>query len=375
MLAALTARMPRLAMRVRWVLWRSVRAAFGSVLRAVRVMGRPREHSSVNLAIDSGAVSWGFIDYQELLASAEEYLGKEHVTKVIIEDRERYLREVRRQIRHKHITHYFYDPRSSSELPIRSWLQAIGLSVLLSWRGIVPIARLTDVPVRRWRAQTTLATSVTGTCLVLMDPSRVRQWCAHRSLVGPLPMPLSRTTLEVLRELRRGSPVNRGSVVFAGSLYEPRTTFLHQLAARLREHSVELELRTRVPGQPRTSNEDYWRGLASAEVIFTTADQESGPKIDHIDEPHLIYRYLEACAIGRPLVAQRVEGAEEVFTPNDHFVVYEGLEGAVESILRLLQDPALAVRVAEAGVQRAEQLVATNYFWSELNRAIGGTLR
>lgn len=360
--------------RVRWALWRTFRTAFGVLLRTVRGLRRPRELSSVNLAIDSGAVSWGFIDYEELLASAEEYLGVAHVTKVVIEDRERYLREVRRQIRHQRITHYFYDPRSSSERAIRSWLQAIGLSLLLSWRGVVPIARLTDVPVRRWRAQTALATSANGTCLVLMEPSRVRKWCAHRSLVGPLPMPLSRTTLDALNGLRGKTSVKRGSVVFAGSLYEPRTSFLGELAARLREHSVELVLRTRVPGEPRTPNEDYWRGLASAEVIFTTADQASGPRIDRIDEPHLIYRYLEAGAIGRPLVAQCVEGAEKVFTAGEHFVAYEGLEGAVEAILGLLRDPARATQVAEAGHKRAQELVAANYFWSELDRAVGGSL-
>lgn len=369
-----TLRLSPLVARLRWGFWWTIRILFGLLLRVIQMGSRSMAANSNKLAIDSGAVSWGFIDYQELLASAKEYLGPEHVAKVVITDRERYLREVRAQIRDMHITHYFYDPRSASERCARSWFQAIGLALMLARLGITPIARLTDVPVRRWRAQTALVTAAQGTCLILMEPGRVRRWCVHRSLVGPLPMPLSHRTFESLNEIRAANPVDKGAVVFAGSLYEPRTSFLADLADRLRDRSIDLVLRTRIPGRPRTPNEEYWSGLASADVIFTTADQAFGSGIDRIDEPHLIYRYLEACAVGRPLVAQHIEGAEALFAPGEHFATYEDLDGAVEAIIRLLNEPETASRLAEAGLRRAEEIVEANCFWRSLDHALGGTL-
>lgn len=336
----------------------------------------PRSEPTKTLAIDAGEVGWSLIEYQELLRSAKEYFGHGNVVKVVVSNRDRFFSEVRQQLAGCSITHYVFDPRSLSERAAVSWLQTVRVGLWLARNDIIPIARLTDVPVRRWRLQTAIVTARAGTCSILMQPARAARWCAHKSLVGPLPMPLSMETAEHLARVSRATEVRTGSVVFVGSLYEPRATFLRDLSASLSERSVELVLKTRAEGGRRIPDEEYWQTLASADVIVTTASQTFGKGLDRIVEPHLIYRYLEACAVGRPLVAQVVPGTECLFKPGDHFVPFEDVDSASEAILQLLDDRERRTQLGTAGLGLAKALASANYFWAQIdlglaNRAAG----
>jgi len=338
------------------------------------VGGRRSPSGPSVLAIDSGAVSWCFIDYEELFQSACEYMGPDRVVKVTISDRERYVRQVREQLEGQRVSHYFYDPRSASERPWRSWLQALGLATMFAWRGIIPISRMTDAHHRRPRAQTTLMSAREGVTLALMDPHRARALAVHPLIIGPLPMPLSRKTLLELAEIRKAERVQRGSVVFVGSLYDPRREFLWEVKRRLRQAGVELELKVREPGGRRISNDEYWRTLARADVILSTSTMSFGPGQDQLEETHLIYRFMEACAIGRPLVAQAVLGAEDLFCSGKEFFACTDPGSASEVILAVLGDEKLRERVAETGLRRAVELTEANYFWSSIDRSLDGAL-
>ena len=338
------------------------------------VGGRRAPSGPAVLAIDSGAASWLFIDYEELLESACEYLGPDRVVKITISDRERYVRQVRAQLEGQGVSHYFYDPRSASERPRRSWLQALGLATLFAWRGIVPISRMTDVHHRRWRAQTTLMSARGGPTMVLMSASRARMLAVHHHLVGPLPMPLSAQTFAQLRRIRNEEEVRSGSVVFVGALYDPRRAFLSEVQNRLRLAGVDLDLRVREAGGPRISNEEYWRTLARADVILSTSTMSHGPGQDRVDEAHLIYRFTEACAVGRPLVTQAVPGADEVFRADRDFLECTDAASAAEVILKALSNEELREQIAEGGLQRAAQLVETKYFWRAIDESLGGAL-
>jgi glycosyltransferase involved in cell wall biosynthesis len=134
-------------------------------------------------------------------------------------------------------------------------------------------------------------------------------------------------------------------------------------------------LRVREAGGPRISNEEYWRTLARADVILSTSTMSHGPSpVDQVDETHLIYRFMEACAVGRPLVTQAVPGADDVFRPDLHFLECTDAASAAEVILKALSNAELRERIAEGGLQRAAQLVETKYFWRAIDESLGGAL-
>lgn len=326
------------------------------------------------LAIDSGEKSWNFIEYEELFESAVEFMGPERVLKITISDREKYVRQIREQLRGQVVSHYFYDPRSASERAGRSWVQTFGLATVLAWRGVTPISRMTDAHYRRGRAQTALMSALGGVTITLMTPHCARKLAVHRQLVGPLPMPLSSRTFVELSRIRKEERVRAGSVVFVGALYDPRRAFLDEVGHLLSLAGVNLDMSVREAGGARISNGDYWRTLARAEVIVSTSTMSFGPGQDRVDQSHLIYRFTEACAIGRPLVTQAVPGAEDVFTPGSDFAECSDAASAADVILGLLQDAELRERIAGSGAESVTELVATNYFWSEIDNALGGAL-
>ena len=187
--------------------------------------------------------------------------------------------------------------------------------------------------------------------MFLMSAPRVRILAVHHHLVGPLPMPLSAWTFAQLRRIRNEEEVRWGSVVFVGALYDPRRAFLREVQNRLRLAGVDLDLRVREAGGPRISNEEYWRTLARADVILSTSKMSHGLDQDQVDESHLIYRFMEACAVGRPLVTQAVPGADDVFRADRDFLEWTDAASAAELILKALSNAELREREAESGLE------------------------
>ena len=326
------------------------------------------------VAIDAGEIGWSLIEYQELHQSALEYLGEDGVVRVVIQDRDRHFRELRQALAKHPVTHCVFDPRSLSDHPVRSWCQALGVALWSTSRGIVPIARLTDVQVRRWRLQTAVVTARAGTCSILMDPARAQTVCAHRSLVGPLPMALSRSTFTSVSQLSNSTSMTEHSVEFTGALYEPRTTFLTALKDLLLERGVRLKTRSRALGAPRASNDQYWRDLANSGVVVSTSHMSVMRGQDNLRDTHFVYRFIEALAVGRPLVCTPVHGAEHLLEPGRHFLPGVDPDSACEAVLSLLNDSELRERISSEGQRRVQELVEQNYFWREVDRTLNWAL-
>ena len=326
------------------------------------------------LSLDAGEIGWSLIEYQELHQSALEYLGAGGVLRVVIQNRDHYLRDLRTAIGEKPVTHCVFDPRSLSDRPVRSWFQTFLVAVWFASRGIVPIARLTDVQVRRWRLQTAVVTARAGTCSILMDPARAQTVCAHRSLVGPLPMALSRSTFTSVSQLSNSTSMTEHSVEFTGALYEPRTTFLTALKDLLLERGVRLETRSRALGAPRASNDQYWRDLANSGVVVSTSHMSVMRGQDNLRDTHFVYRFIEALAVGRPLVCTPVHGAEHLLEPGRHFLPGVDPDSACEAVLSLLNDSELRERISSEGQRRVQELVEQNYFWREVDRTLNWAL-
>lgn len=83
---------------------------------------------------------------------------------------------------------------------------------------------------------------------------------------------------------------------------------------------------------------------------------------------------MEAMCHGIPVVATRVDGIPEMVADGETglLVEPEDVAGFAEAVQRLLQDPALRMRMGEAGRQRAEQLFAPAKYAVAMNRIYAG---
>jgi hypothetical protein len=326
------------------------------------------------LCMEGGPAGWAIIELNELAASAEEYLGAGRVHRLVVPSRDVYLRTVREAMDAVRPTHYLYDPRTGSQHWFVAPWEAFRIGLMAARRGVVPIGWLTDLPIRRWRLQVAIATSVAGVTMTLMNPPQVARIFPHRRLSGPSTMPLSEATLDTLKAIRASyysTPAPIPRAIFTGSLYEPRTTALMAIRNGLRARGLELEILSRELGGPRVPNEVYWERLATAEIVVTTADQVVGPGVDRTGLPHLIYRYTEALAAGALLVAPAVPAIERYFVPGEHFVPYGSNAEAVDLIARYLGDHEARLRIALRGHARAASLIRARACWVAIDAALG----
>jgi len=324
------------------------------------------------LAIESGAKGWELIEYQEIHRSACEYFGNDSVAKVVVDDRRRYLRELRKSLRLDKPTHYFYDPRTGCQGRWRSLWQSLAVALILQWNGIIPIAWLTDLPVRRWRRQCFIVTAHSGVTVTLMSAERMRGLFPHHRLTGPSIMAVSAQRLEHLRSLRAIRPqASDARAVFSGSLYEPRSTILNEIGVGVRKRGRQLEILARPLSGARVTNEEYWARLVQSDIVVTTADQIVGPGIDDLGMPHLIFRYSEALAAGALLIAPTVPGIERYFIPGTHFVSFGSPDDAAEKICFYLNNEDARLEICRAGSARFASLVHLNSYWVTIDCALG----
>lgn len=339
------------------------------MVRIVSLTARTREEKIAavpRLCIESGPVGFTLLDVKEVEQSAREFFGPDHVLRNLVENRTRYLRAARMALRAGGVTHYWVDPRSGHQNFFRAVGQSIGLALLLAYYGVKPIVWLTDVPARRWRLQAEILCAGSGVCFVLVDPrsSEIRLCGAH--FVGPVVLPLSEATLDRLSAMKSNvSPSSLPRAVFAGSLYEPRISFLEGVRRRLAHEGWTLELIGRGPGFERRPDEEYWRNLLEADVIVTTSMPfKLGAKGNDLTlQPHLIYRYAEALACRTALVAPHVPGSDGVLSSGVHYLNFESEEECADIVVRLLENAELRAEVAQAGQARLREMLAEGAFW------------
>lgn len=344
--------------------WRQLIRATGRTDASIR--------RNTTLCIEAGRPGWSSIELKELYLSACEFLGPEKVHKVVIEKEGNYLQQVSIALDAIRPTHYMFDPRSSSqEWGLGIW-QAFKLSCWLAARGITPIALLTDYPMRRWRIQTAIVTARRGLTVAFMPLRCVQASFPHSRLLGPSLMPLSEETLNYLNDIfERREVQSPNCAVFAGSLYEPRTTILKEIKAGLNERGVDLDIIGREPGAPRTPDNDYWARLTNAAILVTTADHSQAQNAEPMKIRHLIYRYIEATACGTLLVAPAVPCIERYLTPGRHFVAFDSVAEAVDAIEHYIRNPQERAKIANQGRQRAHALIRARIYWTSIDVALG----
>ena len=345
------------------------------LVQLVRVFGSNLSESNVSvLAIESGSKGWGLIEYEELLASAEEFFESKNVVKVTIESSKTYLSTVKMALKNERITHYFFDPRTGSQNFFLSLIQTFLLAVMLQRRGVIPIARLTDLPFIRWRFQCILLTSFNGVCVSVMSRKCIGGRIPHDRIVGPALMALSKGRLrKLISEKQKIDPTTNPRVVFVGAMYEPRASFILELKKELCDRNIDIQLFSRELGEQRSASELYWDRLVTADIIFTTAFVLYERGYENIDELHLGYRYTEACAAGALLIAQNVDGLENVLVSGSDFLSYKSVIDAANQIEKAYKDKNLLRDIARNGTDAITREVMGDTYWLNIDKALGNT--
>ena len=343
------------------------------VLTHTVALFHPRQKAS-KLCLEAGEGGWKIIEYQELHLSAQEYVNPRSLIKLVIDRDRPYLSQVATALKVHKPTHYAYSPRTGSQAPWSALSQAFGILLLMTIYRVTPIVFLTDLPVRIWRAQSAVVTAFSGVVVTLMPPALTQPIFPHSRMIGPYLMPFSRKTLSLLDQIQEKNAkagVSRSvSPVFIGSLYEPRTTKLELIRERLSDRGIQFEIRGRIIGQPRKSDDEYWGQLLDAAIVVTTADQIELPTSDWKWIPHFIYRYTEALACGSLLVAPQLQGIERYFVSGEHYIGFRDIDDAVMKIDHYYHDYKRRERVAAAGRARVRALVESSSFWAGIDIAL-----
>lgn len=320
---------------------------------------------STSLCLESGIKGWELIEYKEILSSAIEYLGSDSVNKVTINRELPYFQQVASAVRQFKPTHYVYDARTGDQDWLKGLIQAFRISILFQLHGVVPICTLTDLPVRSWRAQAAVVSAKRGVVVSLMSPKDIDSIFPHQRLVGPVTMPFSTKTLSYIDTLvvdkKQFSTGN--SLIFTGSLYEPRTAILNEICLGLANRGITLEMKGRELGSKKFSDEEYWSRLVNATMVITTANQISSDKTDWAWLPHLIYRYLEVPAAGAVLIAQEVPSLRRFFVPDIHYISYKNPNDAIKKIEYYWDKPEEITRIAREGNKKARSIIESNFYW------------
>lgn len=361
------ARLAFIAFVPAWLLLKAI-AFFSRIFR-----GGVSDSSIRKLCIEAGVRGWESIEFKELFKSAREYAGENSVLKLVVTPDRPYLEQVTDVLCSGEVRHYVYDPRTGDQRFFRGMLQSCWIAILFVRFDVVPIVLLTDLSVRTWRCQAAVVSAIRGCVVCFMAPKMVQPIFPHRRLIGPSLMPFSLETFCHVSQIS-AKRVDMGTpkAIFAGSLYEPRTTTLNKIQALLGGRNILFEVKGRVVGGARISDDEYWERLCFSDIIFTTADQmiQSGTDWTHI--PHLVYRYLEALISGSMLIAQAVPSVERYFTPGKHFVKFESAEHAASLIEYYLKNPEERLNIAKAGRDRAKALIEARCFWVNIDCMLGG---
>jgi len=327
---------------------------------------QPNDFKQPLLCLEAGEKGWEIIEYKELYQSALEYLGESRVIRFVVSKDKPYLEQLENFIDQHPVTHYGWSPRTGEQHWFKGLIEALQISLMLSKRGIVPIAFLTDMLVRRWRAKAVMVTAARGMVVTLMTPTDVSIMCPHRRFIGPYIMPFSVQTLQHLIKMRQ--PVNKAGsakdAVVLGALYEPRKSIVESIQTKLQEQGHNLLISGRSLDGTRSSDDDYWSKMVNSKMVLTTSNVVDGGKgYDWPWKEHFVYRYLEVMASGSLLVAPNLPGIELYFTAGEHFVDFSSEQEAAEKIQHYLENDTETQEIALQGFQRAQSLIESRSFW------------
>jgi hypothetical protein len=330
---------------------------------------QPSVHSKPrHLLIGAGTQGWQLIEYQEISASASEYLGASNVSRVAFSATRPMLREFGETLREVRPSHYYFDPRSGSQRPLKSVWEAVVIGFHLERYGVEPICVITDFAYRRWRLQSAIVSARSGVVTSLMSPSVIGKLFPHKRIIGPMPFPLSVATLRALQQRKKRSEERwrtlRDRVVFIGMLHEPRKSVIEAIKSGLAQREILMEVFGRAPDGSRMSEDDYWGILLNARLVVSTSSQMGENGTDFSDRNHFIYRFIETTAAGTALAIGPVEGSEHLLEPDSDYIAFSSAEEAVEKISSAWHERGALEKISRRGASRSKDLIESHRYWT-----------
>ena len=333
------------------------------VYKTIFVYSRKKEKS--RLIISAGVRGWESIEFKELYYSACEYLNIQQVIKHSVIDSTKYFEDLHRVIMENNPTHVLYDPRSGDQNLFSGSIEAIKIAFLFTNKNIIPIVLSTDLSYRKWRIKSALVSALSGVVICFVSSKIISPIFPHKRLYGPMLMPLSVKTFNSLSSLKENlNNLEQKKAFFIGSLYEPRTTKLTTLKNGLNKIDLDLEIKGRVLGSPRKSDNEYWSTMVNAPIVFTTSDQVSSNEFDWSWIQNLVYRYIEVLSSGSLLIAPEVPGIQRYFKSGEHFISYTSIDDAIKKIAFYLENESERVKIASEGKKLAGNLINSRIFWT-----------
>ncbi len=356
--------LPLIVFPIFWLYW--------LLLMPAGVARRRSSSEETRLGIESGKVGWTHVYFEELFASAQEYLGTDAIEQIVIDRDQPYLPQFRQWSSQLKVSHVLLDVRTGAQ----TWPRALVDVLVMSWRlrraRVTPVVVLTDASLRRHRLQAAVLTAFSGVVVTFMSSSLVRPMFPHSRILGPMPMPVSASRLRWLDDVRSHVlPSAAPTVSFIGGAYPPRSVFLERLASALQGTGVELTIHA---NKYETSNDDYWRVLATSDVIITTTMQGM-PRadMDRIWIQQLVFRFSEALSAGAVLVSSTVAGGDRFFVPGEDYAPFVSVAEARDVLVRLCEDSDFRERLRSHGHETAVQLAREHTYWRAIDQALGLT--
>jgi len=346
-------------------------AALATLVYPLARLSEPRTSGArkgPHLMIGAGKKGWELIEYKEILASASEYLGSGSVSRLAFSGERPMLAEFHEALREVRPSHYYFDPRSGSQTPLKAAWETLVVGFLLERYQVTPICALTDFPVKRWRLQAATVSARSGVVTSLMSPSVMGKLFPHERIVGPMPFPLSVATLKRLQQRKRSNKPNnqhrlRDKAVFVGMLYEPRKTTIEAIQQGLADRGIPMEIIGRMPDGSRISDDEYWDIISNARLIVSNSSQIAGKHTDFNGHNHFIYKFIEVTAAGTALAIEPVESSEHLLRPDVHYIAYSSVDEAVAKIASTWDSPSSLDLLARKGLEQTTALIHNAVFW------------
>lgn len=188
-----------------------------------------------------------------------------------------------------------------------------------------------------------------------------------RREVGPVTMPLSRESLELVRARIARVPVT-SDVSFIGVLYPYRV----DLIERLRAEGIDVAVnphRADGAADPTSSRRDqpgwldYMAGLAGSRMTLNFSRFSAG------DAEQYKTRVIEATVAGTLLLTDDRNSTRHFFTPEAEYGYFSSIEELPGTIRTWLSEPELLDRVRRAGQIRGVEL-APRDFWERIRKGL-----
>ena len=188
-----------------------------------------------------------------------------------------------------------------------------------------------------------------------------------RPEVGPVNMPLSQVSLDMVRQRLEGVQP-RWDLSFIGAMYPYRV----ELVERLRAEGVSVavnphrqdpaeDFASSRSGQPEWL--EYMAGLRSSLMTLNFSRSSAGPY------EQLKTRVLEATLAGTLLLTDDRDRTRLFWTPEAEYGYFGGIDDVPAVVRGFLADPQRLSRTAVAGEARAWSLANTD-FWARINRGL-----